>query len=112
MSTDTGFQDLAYTVREIEARREVLNQRKSSRSRCQQPVTAAENRTPAAIAVPMDHTFHLGPGCRSERINVVRLSHAVSRAVFEIIAGYRTVAQLNFVMNPDCIRKLRDQALI
>lgn len=112
MSTDTGFQDLAHTVREIEARREVLNQRKSSRSRCQQPVTAAENRTPAAIAVPMDHIFHRGPGCRSERINVVRLSHAVSRAVFEIIAGYRTVAQLNFVMNPDCIRKLRDQALI
>ncbi|MFJ2621462.1 Rv3235 family protein [Glutamicibacter sp. NPDC087344] len=60
----------------------------------------------------MDHIFHRSPSHHAERINVVRLSHAVARAVFEIIAGYRTVAQLSFVMNPDCIRKLQNQALL
>ncbi|MGO2051489.1 Rv3235 family protein [Glutamicibacter sp. 363] len=70
------------------------------------------NRSPQQISLAMDRIFHRPAIAPSERKTVIELSHAVSRAVFEIIAGYRSVSQLTFVMDPECVKKLRSQAIL
>jgi len=112
MSIDTGYQDLTY-VQESSLRPPVQPRERAS-SRCQSDVaTASDNSTiPACVAVTMDHIFRRNRQQLPDKLTVIRLSHAVSRAVFEIIAGYRSVAQLNFHLSPDCISKLQNQAMI
>lgn len=68
--------------------------------------------SPQQISLAMDRIFRRPAVTKSERNTVIELSHAVSRAVFEIIAGYRSVGQLAFVMEPDCVKKLRAQAIL
>jgi hypothetical protein len=69
-------------------------------------------RSPQQISLAMDRIFRRPAVATSERKTVIELSHAVSRAVFEIIAGYRSVGQLAFVMEPECVKKLRAQAIL
>ncbi|MEF9874973.1 MULTISPECIES: Rv3235 family protein [unclassified Glutamicibacter] len=69
-------------------------------------------QAPAHLRRAMDNIFHRSAVYRSEHRAIVEISHAVARAVFEIVAGYRTVNQLAFVMEPSCIAKLRRRALL
>lgn len=69
-------------------------------------------RSPQQISLAMDRIFRRPSRIKSERKAIFELSHAASRAVFEIIAGYRSVHQLAFVMEPECVKKLRAQALL
>lgn len=68
--------------------------------------------TPTSIAKSMNHIFHRPAVPRTTGLAAVHLCHAVARAVFEILAGYRSLWQLNFVMEPRCINKLRHQQLL
>lgn len=70
------------------------------------------HETPAVISRPMNHIFHRAPLPRTSGLAAVQLCHAVARAVFEILAGHRSLWQLNFVMEPGCIAKLRNQQLL
>ncbi|WP_404285762.1 Rv3235 family protein [Glutamicibacter arilaitensis] len=78
----------------------------------------SEHRRPSAdtspqqISLAMDRIFHRPAIASSERKTIIELSHSVSRAVFEIVAGYRSVSQLAFVMEPECVKKLRAQAML
>lgn len=112
MSIDTGYQDLAY-VQEA-AVRAPAQPRPQASSRCQYEALATSENTvvPTCIAVSMDHIFRRNRQQLPDKLTVIRLSHAVSRAVFEIIAGYRSTAQLNFHLTPECISKLQNQALL
>ncbi len=67
---------------------------------------------PAHLRRALDHIFHRSAVQRAEHRAIIEISHAVARAVFEILAGYRTVNQLAFVMEPACIAKLRRRALL
>lgn len=70
------------------------------------------HESPAVIAKPMNHIFHRANVPLTSRIAAVHLCHAVARAVFEILAGHRSLWQLNFAVEPRCIEKLRSQQLI
>ncbi|WP_159609558.1 Rv3235 family protein [Glutamicibacter sp. JC586] len=75
--------------------------------------TQSEPRvTPAHLSRAMDNIFRRNEICRPERRAVVEISYSVARAVFEIVAGYRSVSQLAFVVEPQCIDKLRRRALL
>jgi len=67
---------------------------------------------PAHLRRALDHIFHRSEVCRTEHRAIVEITHSVARAVFEIVAGYRTVGQLAFVMEPTCIAKLQRRALL
>ncbi|MBF6672508.1 Rv3235 family protein [Glutamicibacter halophytocola] len=67
---------------------------------------------PAHLRRALDHIFHRSEVCRSEHRAIVEITHSVARAVFEIVAGYRSVSQLAFVMEPSCIAKLQRRALL
>lgn len=69
-------------------------------------------QAPAHLRRAMDNIFRRSAVSRTEHRAVIEISHAVARAVFEIVAGYRTVNQLAFVMEPSCIAKLRRRALL
>lgn len=77
----------------------------------EEPATG-RHADPAHLRRALDHIFHRSSTYRTEHRAVVEISHAVARAVFEIIAGYRTVNQLAFVVDPACIAKLRRRALL
>lgn len=83
----------------------------SHRLTCQN-TTATHEQTPREIQRAMNHIFRRELIGQSDRKTVIEISHAVSRAVFEIIAGYRSVSQLAFVVDPECVNKLRAQALL
>jgi len=68
--------------------------------------------SPAHLSRAMDNIFRRNEGYRTERRAVVEISYSVARAVFEIVAGYRSVSQLAFVVEPNCIDKLRRRALL
>lgn len=68
--------------------------------------------SPAHLRRALDHIFHRAEVCRTEHRAIVEITHAVARAVFEIVAGYRSVSQLAFVMEPSCIAKLQRRALL
>lgn len=67
---------------------------------------------PAHLSRAMDNIFRRNEAPRTERQAIVETSYSVARAVFEIVAGYRSVSQLAFVMEPSCIDKLRRRALL
>ncbi|KWR73051.1 hypothetical protein RN04_04150 [Arthrobacter sp. W1] len=69
-------------------------------------------QAPAHLRRALDNIFHRSAVYRTEHRAIIEISHAVARAVFEIVAGYRTVNQLAFVMEPSCIAKLRRRALL
>lgn len=113
MSTDTSFRDLVHSLpTEGPVPPDLLQHDGSQRCRNIFVQGRHETRSPACIATSMDYIFHRCSQSLPEKLSVVRLSHAVSRAVFEIIAGYRSVTQLKFIMTNDCICKLRNQALL
>lgn len=74
------------------------------------PDTPAD--APAHLRRALDHIFHRTDLCRTEHRAIVEITHSVARAVFEVVAGYRSVSQLAFVMEPTCIAKLQRRALL
>lgn len=70
------------------------------------------HQSPQAIAKPMNWIFHRAPAPRTGRMAAVQLCHAVARAVFEVLSGYRSIRQLNFAMEPGCVEKIKRQMLI
>lgn len=114
MTITSTTQDTHNTLRAVECRREAVAAAYVSAPRCDRSrLQGADScATPESLIVPMDRIFHRQAVHLTNRTNLILLSHAVARAVFEIIAGYRSVTQLNFVMDPECILKLRNRALL
>lgn len=77
-----------------------------------QESSATSINLPAHLGRALDNIFRRPTTQRAEHRAIIEISHAVARAAFEIIAGYRSVNQLAFVMEPGCIAKLRRRALL
>jgi len=112
MNIDTSYQDLIHA--ELAEAQPQAEQPVAHANRGHNRFVQGRNDLPSpdCIAFSMDHIFHRCATSDPEKVCIIRLSHAVSRAVFEIIAGYRSVSQLSFIMTAECIGKLRNQALI
>lgn len=68
--------------------------------------------SPTHLVRSLDHIFRRPDTLESDHIRVVKLVHAISRAVFEILAGYRSLQQLAFAVEPTCVEKLRHQRIL